>query len=96
MNSKVSLWVSPVHFTNFVLEPKYWTSNARWYRSSFYSGTSFLMLTDNVKGELAYLTPSTLSLLFGDPQRTLRYEDTTIYVWPYNIAEASRGASASP
>ncbi|MCK4909997.1 MAG: hypothetical protein KAR83_00070 [Thermodesulfovibrionales bacterium] len=85
MNSKGSVWVSPVHFTNFVLEPKYWTSNARWYRSSFYSGASFLMLTDNVKGEMAYLTPSTLSLLFGDPQRTLRYEDMTIYVWPYNI-----------
>ncbi|HEB01839.1 MAG TPA: hypothetical protein ENI12_01250 [Nitrospirae bacterium] len=85
MNSKGSVWVSPVHFANYVLEPKYWLSNAKWYSSSFYSGPSFLMIKDDVKGELAYLTPSILPVMFVNLQRTLRYEDITIYVWPYNI-----------
>jgi hypothetical protein len=45
------------------------------------------------EGERSYgfprLTPVLIGQMFGQPQRTLMYDDTRIYVWPYNIMKAT-------
>jgi hypothetical protein len=86
--------IRPVWFDGLTIKQYDWTNKADWYAPSRHEGATFLLVPDVIPaGErdsgFSYLSPVVLERMFGRPSRTLRFQEKTIYEWPYNIMKAN-------
>lgn len=75
--------IGGVYLTDPII-PQLWLSSITTYDSDAYSGDSFLLLTES---ENAGYSDSNGLQRLGEPKEILTFENYTIYVYPYNIAE---------
>ena len=67
------------------VSPYYWLTSADWYQPDYYEGTTFLLLSSE---ELAQYAPYGLEATqLAEPNKVLNYDDFSILVYDYNIAE---------
>jgi hypothetical protein len=78
--------VRAVSFRPFGVEPYLWQCKLDWYEYGYWSGPTFLMVKDGeTRDGFEDVSAETLQRVFGTPSRILRFEETTVYVWEYNI-----------
>ncbi len=86
--------IRPVYFDGLTIKQYNWTNKADWYAPSRHEGATFLLVPDDIlPGEMgsgfSYLSPVVLERMYGRPSRTLKFQEKTIYEWPYNIMKAN-------
>lgn len=73
-----------VNITDEEVSPYYWLSSDRWYYPERHSGPTFLLL-DQAEKEQFYAGP--IPKVLGSPKKILSFNEFTIMVYDYNIAE---------
>lgn len=71
-------------FNENEIMPYNWLTSSRFYKPDYYSGKTFLMISD---AQMEYYFPKGISVLnLGEPIDILKFKKFTIFVYDYNIS----------
>ena len=83
--SNGAVQISGISVSEGRVSPFYWLTSTDWYQPDYYEGTTFLLLSS---AELEQYAPYGLEATqLGQPDTILHYNDFSILVYDYNIAE---------
>ena len=82
--SNNSVVIRGIQFDENRITPYYWLTSSHFYKPEYYSGKTFLMISDS---EMQSLFPNGISKLdLGEPIEVLKFKRFTIFVYDYNIS----------